>query len=136
MKYLSFYFLICLGITFCTKNEANPEVFEGHYKTNALLDFRCIAIDPNKLPTLDIYKTGTNTYNLKLNIFEPIKSKVEFKSVSLIPKDDFIELTYDGKKIGDWKKNPFEQNKPRLVTVNYIDQSKPELNVFFIGEKN
>ena len=135
MKDFSLFSFIFLVFGSCTKFENNPEGFEGLYKTNAALDFRCVALDPGKLPTLKITKTGENTFTLQLNIYEPGKSVVKFNSVSLEYTNDSNELVFEGKKIGDWKVNAYLENKPKLVTINYANQSKPESFVYFVGEK-
>lgn len=132
MKFYSFFLLVCITLVSCTKYDHNPEIFQGFYKTNALLDFRCVALDPTKLPTMNISRTGENTFTIKLNTYEP-KSEIIFKSVSLVKKEDHHEISFDGKKIGDWKVNPYLENKPKLVTINYL--SKPESIVYFVGEK-
>ena len=134
MKFYSFFFFTCIAFVSCIKYESNPEIFQGFYKTNGLLDFRCVAMDPGKLPTLTISKTSENTYNVKLNTYEP-KSEIIFRSVVLVKKEDSHEISFEGKKIGDWKINPHLENKPKLVTINYNNQSKSESFVYFVGEK-
>lgn len=134
MKLYSFFLVICIALVSCTAYDDDPEIFEGLYKTNALLDFRCVALDPGKLPTLHISRTGDNNYTIKLNTYEP-KSEITFKSISLIKKEESHDISFKGKIIGDWKVSPFLENNPKLVTINYNDQSKPESSVYFVGEK-
>jgi len=124
--------IVCFLAIACQKeNNSDPEILEGNYITTPLLDFRCVALLPDQLPTLKVSRQTLNSFDISLNINFPDKRTVFLKGMSLEPTQDGFSLRYNNQPGGSWKNVSYLDNKKILnVSVTLSDEF-----VYFVGEK-
>jgi hypothetical protein len=124
--------LLPLGFLSCEKaDQQDPEILEGKYHTNPLLDFRCIALPADQLPTLEIVKNSGNTYDFKLHQYFPEKKITELRQILLEPSAQGFKLRYKNQDAGTWKKEEFLDNRNILTLSAQLGDEF----VYFVGEK-
>lgn len=132
MKYWMILWLLPFGLFSCEKaDHQDPEILEGKYLTNPLLDFRCIALPADQLPTLEIVKNSGNNYDFKLHQYFPEKKITELRQILLAPSAQGFKLRYKNQDAGSWKNEEFLDNR-KILTLSA--QLEDEF-VYFVGEK-
>ena len=132
MKYWTIFLFLPFGFLSCEKAESqDPEILEGKYLTNPLLDFRCIALPANQLPTLDIVKNSGNTFDFKLVQYFPENKVLHLRNILLEPAEKGYKLRYDNRDAGTWKNEEFLDNRKILTLSAHLGDEF----VYFVGEK-
>ena len=132
MKYWVILLLLPLGFFSCHPAEnGDPEILEGSYITNPLLDIRCVALPANQLPSLEVVRNSGNTYDFILHQYFPEKKITEFHRIVLEPVDQGLRLRYENQEAGSWKNVEFLDNRKILtLSLKLGDEF-----VYFVGEK-
>ena len=132
MKYWTILLLLPLGFFSCLPAENDdPEILEGSYTTNPVLDVRCVALPANQLPSLEVVRNDGNTYDFILHQYFPEKKVKEFRRIRLEPADQGFMLRYENQEAGSWKKMAFLDNR-KILTLSLMDGGE---FVYFVGEK-
>lgn len=132
MKYWIILLLLPFGFFSCHPSEnGDPEILEGRYITNPILDFRCIALPANQLPTLEVVRNSGNTYDFILHQYFPEEKVKEFRRIRLEAVDEGFGLRYENQEAGTWKNVDFLENK-KILTLSLTDGGE---FVYFVGEK-
>lgn len=92
MKHL-ILFSTLLGLAACRPNAdvapvPLPVEVVGTYQTNGFLDYRCLALPANQMPTVTIRATGLNTLTVTLTRFRPKTHIQTLTGVTLSPQPD------------------------------------------------
>lgn len=132
MKTWIILLLLPLGFFSCHQAEnGDPEILEGHYITNPVLDVRCVALPANQLPSLEVIRNTGNTYDFILHQYFPEKTVKEFRRILLEPVDQGFGLRYENQEAGTWKNVEFLDNR-KILTLSLMDGGE---FVYFVGEK-
>lgn len=126
-------FLFFVLILSCQKSSlSDPNIIEGDYVTSAFLDISCAAVDPGKLPTLKVSKSGRQTYDMIITRYLSVKSTTEISGIKLITEDGVDKLIYQNKNAGSWKKvEGFGDQKILTVSI----QAEATQFTYFVGQK-
>lgn len=124
--------MVCLLAISCQKeSNSDPAILEGNYVTSPLLDFRCVALRPDQLPTLTVTRLSVNSFAISIKTVFPEKKTVVLQDISLAKATDGFNLIYKNQPAGDWKNVSYLDNKKILnVSINTPDEF-----IFFVGEK-
>lgn len=132
MKYWIILLLLPLGFFSCHPAENDdPEILEGRYITNPILDVRCVALPANQLPSLEVVRNSGNTYDFILHQYFPEKKVNEFRRIVLEPMDQGFRLRYENQEAGSWKNVEFLDNR-KILTLSLMLGAE---FVYFVGEK-
>ncbi|MDZ4709421.1 MAG: hypothetical protein SH818_13565 [Saprospiraceae bacterium] len=121
-----------LGIS-CQKDaSSDPEILEGNYVTSPLLDFRCIALNPDQLPTLTVSRLTLNSFAVSVKTVFPEKRTLLLQDITLDQVQDGFMLIYKNQPAGSWKNVSYLDNKKILN----ISVATPDEFIYFVGEKD
>ena len=125
--------MVCfLGIS-CQKDaNSDPEILEGNYVTSPLLDFRCIALLPDQLPTLTVSRLTPNSFAVSIKTVFPEKRTIVLQDITLDQVSDGFNLIYKNQPAGSWKNISYLDNK-KILNVSV---TTPDEFIYFVGEKD
>lgn len=112
----------------------------GTYLTNGFLDYLCIALPPNQMPTVSLVPGSDATVTLTYLKRYPVAQSQTFSHLQLTRRaDKSIELTQAGQVIGtvrpDRAFNANGMERQALVLRIQSDSSDPQIAIVFTGAK-
>ncbi|MEP7322078.1 MAG: hypothetical protein ABI761_09165 [Saprospiraceae bacterium] len=132
MKSIAAFLLFVLFLSCQKSSLSDPNSIEGDYVTSAFLDPSCTAVEPGKLPTLKVFRSGQQNYDMVITRYLPVKSTTEISGIKLIEEGGEDKLVYQNKSAGSWKKvEGFGDQKILTISI----QSDPTQFTYFVGQK-
>lgn len=125
--------MVCFLAISCEKDaNSDPEILEGNYVTSPLLDFRCVNLLPDQLPTLTVSRLTPNSFAVSIKTVFPEKRTVVLQDITLDQVSDGFNLIYKNQPAGSWKNVGYLDNKKILN----ISVTTPDEFIYFVGEKD